>query len=89
MTVGELIDRLREFDSHAEVYTQLDRREFFPSGLDRAHGYSRPVRRKEGLSARACFINGFGLKAGGLHFTGRRNRKTDCAASSRRYSRRT
>jgi hypothetical protein len=30
MKVGELIDRLREFDSHAEVYLQLDRRSFAP-----------------------------------------------------------
>ena len=31
MTVSELIDRLREFDSHAEVYLYLDRRRFAPS----------------------------------------------------------
>ncbi len=30
MTVSELIDRLRGFDSHAEVYLQLDRRSFAP-----------------------------------------------------------
>lgn len=30
MTVSELIDRLREFDSRAEVYLYLDRRRFAP-----------------------------------------------------------
>jgi hypothetical protein len=30
MKVGELIDRLRECDSHEEVYLQLDRRSFAP-----------------------------------------------------------
>ena len=30
MKVSELIDRLREFDSRAEVYLQLDRRMFAP-----------------------------------------------------------
>ena len=30
MTVSELIDRLRYFDSNAEVFLQLDRRTFAP-----------------------------------------------------------
>ena len=30
MTVSELIDRLREFDAHSEVYLYLDRRRFAP-----------------------------------------------------------
>jgi len=30
MKVSELIDRLREFDLHEEVYLQLDRRSFAP-----------------------------------------------------------
>ena len=30
MTVSELIERLRQFDSHAEVSLQLDRRSFGP-----------------------------------------------------------
>lgn len=30
MTVSALIDRLREFDSQAEVFLQLDRRRFAP-----------------------------------------------------------
>jgi len=30
MTVSELIDRLRGFDSHAEVYLQLEPRSFAP-----------------------------------------------------------